>query len=179
MGIGHNIVAFFSKIIAKIGIRYKRELTIDEIDFINNFNVSGCIILSRTKNQLSNWFITGHFKHSMIFATKFWIVDSTVRFGVSKRGIECLRGYSEYKIFRPKFELDKEDLKNICFDFVSQDIPYDHYHTDGNPFYDCTELVRKVFISLMVPIDYKWPFYPQRLIETGLFEEIYHFKEKR
>lgn len=175
------IISFFSKLISKVYIPYKREISIEEVEFINGEDLATCLIIAKKPWQLSNLFIKGYFKHSMVFATGFWIMDSTVKEGTKKTNFRYMASYSEYKIYKPKFDVDSEKFKEICFDIAEKDIPYDHYHRMNNDLNDCAETSRQSYLMTErdLTFPYEFPFFPEDLIEYGMFQEIYHYKAKK
>jgi len=176
----YSVISFLSKIVGKIGVSSNRKLTNDERAFFNSNNLTGCLVLTRRKWQFSNFFIKGHYKHSMVFSSSNTVVDSTVSLGTAARHVALLASHSSYEIYRPTFDYEPIEFTQIAYEIADAKIDYDHEHKSGNRLLDCIETTIKIYNRVLVnPIDLDFPIHPIEILDTNLFTSIYKFEEER
>ncbi len=166
-------------IIAKIHIPFSRKLSPEEMDFFRMENLRGCILLTYTPYQLSNWGIKGEYTHCELIVNDDYCAGATTS-GVDLHLISnTIKKASRYAVLMPK-ELDVQERGKLVIEAVAQtelDIEYDYEFTPNNKKFYCSEFI--IFLckkTLNYILDYGKYIHPFEFKEDKRFICIKEFK---
>ncbi len=155
-------------IITKIHFPYERELSVEELHFFRMENLRGCVLLTHTPYQLSNWGIKGKYSHCEIIVNDDYIAGATTS-GVDLHLISSLlKKSNSWAVLMPR-DVDVMNRGLVVVEAVAQtekSIDYDYEFKPDNKKFYCSEFVMYVYKKAVGSIiDYGKLIHPQELFD--------------
>lgn len=141
------MIELLVKLVARIGLPYKRKVMRSELSMLGSICRKGDLIFTYSPWKLSNIFIRGDYKHVAMYLNSHSIIEATTIEGVSIADIEhLLSKASKYAVYRTNLSNEQCDiLENVSYDLADDSIEYDYDLDKSNKKYYCSELIYFIY----------------------------------
>jgi len=137
------MMRFFSKLISKIYIPWKREVSFEEMQVFNRLNLRGAVLLTHSPYQLGNLFISGYYGHAEIIVGPNASVAARTDGVHLKKISDVISKCDCYTILLPHDtkQDDRNRVSTLAIELSNKNIPYDFDMSLINNAMYCSEFV--------------------------------------